>query len=265
MAALGVASLATVPPAAAAGAGLAPHRATYEMRAAAGFAHKESQVVDGLMIYELSDDCEGYTLTDRTVLVLSQGDGYATTLDGAYSAWESRDGRTFRFVNSLRINGQEVEQVRGVARLDEPGGRGSVDYSSPEEKTVELPPGTYFPVHAGNVSLDRIAGGERQFDYILFDGSDTDGAVFAGDFVIGDREPAPDDLEPKGDAGLIDSPSWRIRTAFFPLADESAPPTSELEASTHGNGVISRFILETRSFGAAGRLTRIEALPASDC
>jgi hypothetical protein len=252
-----------------AGTGLAssatmiPHRATYTLSSAPGAKKKDADVVDGLMVFELSDDCDGHTMTDRMVIILSGEGGNEITLESQYSAWESKDGVRFRFLSTFRLDGREIETIRGSAKLDEPGGPGVVTYVSPEPKQMELPKGTLFPVRAGVESLTRIANGERQLSYILFDGSGTDGANFATDFVV-DR-PMPIPGKPEGAVSLLDSPSWRVRTAVFDLNDETAPPITELDGQTHANGVISGFTLESDSFVALATLKKLEALPESGC
>jgi len=241
---------------------MSPHRATYAISSASGVGQKQAQVIDGLMIFELSDDCDGHTLTDRTVILLSYGDGVEVTLDSQYSAWEAKDGASFRFLTSTRLNGSEVELIRGSAKLDAAGG-GTATFTSPEAKELRLPKGTRFPLHAGTYSLSEIEGGKRQLNYILFDGSTTDGAYLASDFVVNGRFEVA--APPTGDLKLLESPSWHIRTAVFDLADEAAPPATELEGQIHANGIISGFTLEVETFAALATLTKVEALPDSGC
>jgi len=242
----------------------APHRATYELSAGPRSASRDAQVLDGLMVFEFAADCEGHTLNDRTVIVLGSSEGQSTTIDSQYSAWESNDGTRLRFISTLKIDGNEIEAVRGDAELDEPGGAGMAHYVLPEKKDIELPSGTRFPVKAGLHSLGQIETGKRQLSYVLFDGSGSDGPSFATDFVISDPL-IIEDGPPEGDIALLDAPSWRIRTAFFDLKDETAPPLSELDGQTHKNGIISGFILDTATFNAFARLVRIEALPEPAC
>ncbi|MCP4328655.1 MAG: DUF1849 family protein [Alphaproteobacteria bacterium] len=260
---IGFAVLTVAGAEAAHGATMTPHRATYVLSAAPGVGQKEATVIDGLMVFELSDDCDGHTLTDRTVIRLSAVEGYSVTLDSQYSAWESKDGVSFRFLTSFRLDGDEIETIRGSARLDKPGGSGIVSYVSPEAKELELPQGTRFPIEAGIHTIGKIETGARQLSYILFDGSGTDGANFATDFVV--DEPMEAGTPPTGSVTLLDGPSWRIRTAVFDLDDESAPPLTEFDGQTHANGVISGFILESDAFAALATLTKLEALPDSGC
>jgi hypothetical protein len=240
-----------------------PHRATYALSAASGVGQKQARVIDGLMIFELSDDCDGHTLTDRTVILLGYGDGHQVTLDSQYSAWESKDGARFRFLTSTRLNGNEVELVRGSAKLDVAGGTGTATFTSPEAKELSLPKGTRFPLHAGIHSLSEIEGGARHLSYILFDGSTAEGPYLASDFVVDGQFEVGE--PPTGDLKLLDAPSWHIRTAVFDFDDEAAPPATELEGQTHANGVISGFTLEVDSFAAVATLTKVEALPESGC
>ncbi len=242
---------------------MSPHRATYALSAASGLGQKPARVIDGLMIFELSDDCEGHTLTDRTVIRLSYGDGHDVTLDSRYSAWESKDGVNFKFLASTRIDGREVEVIRGSARLDAAGGAGVATFTSPAAKELRLPSGTLFPVHAGTYSMTEIENGARQVSYIVFDGSTVKGAYLASEFVVASPIKAGD--APTGDLELLDTPSWHIRTAVFNFDDESAPPATEIDGQTHVNGIISGFTMELDSFAAVATLTKVEALPESGC
>lgn len=240
---------------------MSPHRATYAISPASGVGQKQARVIDGLMIFELSDDCDGHTLTDRTVILLSYGDGREITLDSQYSAWESKDGKRFRFLTSTRLDGNEVELIRGSARLDAAGGVAT--FTSPETKELRLPRGTRFPLQAGIHSLTEIERGARQLSYILFDGSTTEGPYLASDFVVDGQFEVGD--SPSGDLKLLETPSWHVRTAVFDFDDETAPPATELEGQTHANGIISGFTLEVDTFAALATLTKVEALPDSGC
>ena len=164
---------------------MSPHRATYALSAASGVGQKQARVIDGLMIFELSDDCDGHTLTDRTVILLSYGDGNEVTLDSQYSAWEAKDGASFRFLTSTRLNGNEVELIRGSAQA-RPGRRHRHRhlYQPRGQGIAFAERDTGSPSTPGSYSLSEIEDGVRQLNYILFDGSTADGAYLASDFVV---------------------------------------------------------------------------------
>ena len=241
-----------------------PHRATYALLPAQGYGSKDARVVEGLAVFEFSDDCDGHTTSDRTVILLSSQDGGRLTIDSQYSAWESKDGLNFRFMSTLKLNGQDLDVIRGSAVLDARGGTGKATFVSPKAKVVDLPAGTMFPVAASIDTLDQIETGHRQLSYMLFDGSSEDGPHFATDYVIDQPFPGAE-LDVEGDVVLLDGPAWRIRTAIFSAGGGEGIPDTEMDGQAHDNGIISRFILENDTFVAEGRLTRIEALPESGC
>ena len=242
---------------------MSPYRATYMLSPASGVGQKQIRVSDGLMIIELSDDCDAYTMTNRTVIRASVGDGNEITLDMQSSNWESRDGLGYRVLSSGRLNGGEFLSIRGSAKLGTAGGPGVATYTAPEAKDLQLPAGTRFPIQAARYSLSEIERGARHTTYVQFDGSGVEGAYMGSDFVV--DEPIEFTEPPTGDLKLLDTPSWHVRSALFDLADDGAPPVFEIDGQVHANGIASGFTIDSDLFAALATLTKIEALPDSGC
>ncbi|WP_142850751.1 cell envelope integrity EipB family protein [Telmatospirillum sp. J64-1] len=248
-------------------ANLTPHRAVYQMSLASTQTSSGISAATGTMSYEFSDSCDGWTVQNRTTLLLAYTEGGQVESTWDFATWEAKDGLNYRFrVRSTR-DGVLTEQVSGTARLDGPNQGGEAIFEQPEMR-MELPPGTLFPTQHTTGLLKAAAGDGRFLSDVVFDGSSEDNPFFVGTAIAG-RQPA----EPGGTASasgvlshpLLAAPSWRMVMAFFPAEDNAEQPDYEVSLRYHENGVAQELVQNFGNFSLRGRLESLEALPRPDC
>jgi hypothetical protein len=134
-----------------------------------------------------------------------------------------------------------------------------VRYTMPPDLIHPLPPGTIFPMAHTLKLLEAIKAGKKFYNVTVLDGSDDQGPVeinsFAGLSVKVDRKPvAGEDV----DLSLLNTPAWKVRLAFFPLALDEEESDYEMSIVLHENGVISDMEIEYDDFTIAQKLVSIE-------
>ncbi len=124
-------ALAFAQGAAAATVQLVPHRAVYELSARPGNGFGSSGSVRGLLTYEISDGCDGWSVNQKAGIDLSPPEGNAVRFEWSQATWEAKDATAYRYVIKEGQAGGESTQRRGELRYDKPGGEGTL--------TTELP------------------------------------------------------------------------------------------------------------------------------
>ena len=101
-----------------------PHRATYEMKLAVARPNSGIAEVNGDMVLETVDSCDGWEVKQRIKLKFLRNDGEEFNTDSSFTSYETKDGLGLRF--SVRnIQDDEVEEeLRGQADLDGHGRQG---------------------------------------------------------------------------------------------------------------------------------------------
>ncbi len=253
------AALLTVSPAAPAGAfQIVPHRAVYSMELA-GSRSSEVADVNGNMVFEWADACDGWAVTQRYRMTFLYANGEQSQVDYSLVTWESKDGLRYRFFARRREDGDEPQEVRGDATLDQPGGGGVARYSQPEDKTLALPPGTLFPTAHSLRLLERAEGGDWLVYAQVFDGSDDKGLFDVSAVMV--PRPAGDSDGPAAGARL----RWGVSLAFYPSGSPAAEPEHEQFVELRSDGVSEDLRFDYGSFAVHARLMKLEKLPAASC
>lgn len=246
---------------------LVPHRATYEMKLAIARSNSGIVEVNGNMVLETVDSCDGWEIKQRIKLTFLRNDGEEFETDSSFTSYESKDGLELRFSVRNAQNDEVEEELRGRADLDSLGGRGRASFTLPETRSFDLPAGTLFPTTHLGLVLKHARDGDKSVSYKVFDGARLDGA-FQVNAVIG-RPPKLNGPVPptKGDVALLrNQPEWGVRFAFFANGDQgSAQPEYELALGLLGNGVARSMLLDYGDFAVDARLIQIEALPRPKC
>lgn len=243
---------------------LVPHRATYDMKLSVARPNSGIVEVNGRMVLETVEACEGWEIKQRIKLKFLRNDGDEFTTDSSFTSYETKDGLALRF--SVRnIQDDEVEEeLRGHADLEAPGGKGRASFSLPEARSFELPAGTLFPTTHLALVIRHARDGDKSASYSVFDGARLDGA-FQVNAVIG-RPPRQSGPPVRGDLGLLrNQPAWGVRFAFFAAGDQGANPEYELALDLLGNGVARSMLLDYGEFAVDARLVQIQALPRPQC
>lgn len=243
---------------------LASHRAVYELKLGDGRNTSGIAAVDGRMVIEFIDTCDGYALNQRLQMRLSDGEGAANTTDFRVTNWESTDGRRFRFSTRHITNGEEDQAIEGNAALTEDGS-GTVDFVKPEAKQETLAPGTIFPTLHTVQMIEAAKAHKPLLTRVLFDGTSDDiGSNLVA--VIGRAgDVAPSALKDKGLDLLKGKSSWPVRLAFFGLDSNEELPDYEVGYRLYDNGVSGDMVLDYGDFSINAILSDIEALPRPAC
>jgi hypothetical protein len=240
-------------------AGLAPHKALYEIKLAATKSGSQIVNVNGQMFYEWQPSCDAWISNHRFNLVYEYADAPPMHITSDFSTFETFDGQSMEFISQRKRDRQLFEELRGRAVLGEEGGEAV--FTQPPGLSFALPPGAMFPMgHTLNV-LQSMRAGKTFYRAVIFDGSDAEGPVEVNAFI---GKPVATGAIQKAAAGfdavLLKSPARRVQLAFFPLKDAAADSDYEMSLVFHENGVISDMTIEYDDFSVTQKLIALEPL-----
>ncbi len=249
-------------PSAAGAIELQPYRAVYALSLESARSGSGITALDGLLVLEWTEVCDGYKLDQRMGFRLTRAAGVDMMSDIQVETLESKDGTQFRFSVRSSVDRQLVDEMVGTASLDGPGMGGTATFKKPRGKTLKLPPGTIFPTEHTRVLVERALAGERRIARTVFEGSSAEtlyqAVAFLGSGTDRKAEAASHDL-------LAGKRSWSARVAYFPLADGDGVPEYEVGFNMFSNGISDKLQLDYGNFVVSGSLTRLEALAGLGC
>jgi hypothetical protein len=253
---------ATLPVVPTSAAEILPHRAVYEMELDQAEGRSNIADVEGFMMFEWRDSCDGWSVTQKMAMTVYYSTGESTDFGWTLNSWEAKNGLKYGFFVRRMQDGQEQEALRGSAELQGAGQAGAAHYTEPERRDVELPAGTLFPTAHTIKVLELAETGEHLFWSEVFDGSDEQG-LFGVGVIMGKRTDAPtDEKTPKDLAGV---PSWRLGLAFFPHGSKELEPEHEQNLRLYRNGVAEDLVLQYGDFAVRTVLKQLEKLPPPGC
>jgi len=244
-------------------AGLAGHKAVYTIDLKSARASSGVVNASGGTVYEFSDVCTGWVVENKSYIRFNYAEGGAVETTWAFSAWESKDAKDFRFTVRHARNGKVVDNIEGKINRTIRGGAGVAKITRPEEKEIAFPAGTLFPTEHMMTLLDAAKAGEGIVRKVLFDGAGLDNP-FDVNAVIGGAHEAHA-LKAKGGESFDESPTWAIRLAYFPLPGQEAAPQYEMELLYRNDGVAEHILQDFGDFVLKAKLHRIEKLPSPGC
>lgn len=245
---------------------LVPNRATYEMKLAIARPNSGIVEVNGNMVLETVDSCDGWEIRQRIKLTFLRSDGDEFETDSSFTSYESKDGLQLRFSVRNVQNDEVEEELRGRADLDSLGGKGRASFTLPEVRSFELPAGTLFPTTHLALILKHAREGDKTASYKVFDGARLDGAFQVNAVISRPSRAKPGTPAVRGDAGLLrNQPAWGVRFAFFASGDQGAQPEYELALDLLGNGIARSMLLDYGDFAVDAHLVQIQALPRPKC
>src|SRR6516165_1675119 len=255
--------------AAPAGAGeLLSHRASYLLSLGHGQSGSDIVDVQGVMVYEFADACDGWTTTQKARIEFFYDDGRTSQVGWSLNSWEAKNGKHYRFF-MRNLDGDTVTSAfKGEAEIPAAGQAGVVRFEQPSGKTLTLPRGTLFPTGHTLALLRHLGAGDNTFLATVFDGSDDKGSIQISAALAGRGQPAAE--VSKISPLLAGGPVYRLSLAFFAPAGEvgsgdESTPEQEQAVSIYANGVIDRLTMDYGSFTVDAALKKLEALPASGC
>jgi hypothetical protein len=239
--------------------GLAAHQAVYDLTLESSPDNTVSAVT-GEMAYEVTDACDGWAVRQRLQMNVTNREGTEVAMVSDYLTWESKDGTKLRFHMKQMTDTAVTEQVEGDASLTAPGGAGQIHYTMPTVKTMDLPPGTLFPMAHTAAIIAGAEAGKRFITLPLFDGTGSDGAQSTSIVVVNwNKDPSAAPYAP-----LAELPSGRFRVAFFPRNKDAVTPDYEVGMRYWSNGVADALDMNFGDFVVNGKLKTF-TMPPSHC
>jgi hypothetical protein len=246
---------------AAGAAELVPHRALYKMTLVSARGGSGVETVQGEMIADWSESCDGWTLDQRSVFDVGYSSEQNVRIISNIATWESLDGLQYRFNVTNKTNDEVTERTEGHARLAAAKAGGKAEFDQPNPKTSELPAGTIFPTEHTRVLLRDIGGAPMILSHVVFDGLTDEGPLQVST-VIG-AEVAPDPSPAM--AFLKGLRSWPVQMAFFQAGSGAVEPEQEIGMRLFDNGVGDAMVLDFGDFKVRANLVRLELEKRPSC
>lgn len=244
---------------------IAPHKALYKIEMVEKRSGAQVLNISGEMYFEWKPVCGAWTTDHRFSLLYEYAETPPMRITSDFTTYERFSGDSFDFNSRRRRDGEVYEELRGHAGIKK-NATGSADFNLPAGLRFELPQGTLFPM-AHTVSVVRAAEqGKKFLNATIFDGSDGEGPSEVNAF-IGKKVDAMARITPSPaiTPGLINTPAWNVRLAFFPLNSDEADSDYEMDVVMHENGVISDMYVEYKDFSVTQRLIALERVTGETC
>lgn len=242
------------------------HRGFYSMKMGTVRQGSDFIGVRGKMGLTMEQTCDGWTLSQTRRMDLGTPDGGEVLQDLRFTAWESSDGKRYRFFASNNVNG-EREDFRGRAMKSSTNGSGDANFRVPDGRKIPLPEGIKFPLGHTAWLIDRALAGERQVSAPVFDGADGEGprqvTAFVGPRLKSGKHLSKVQQEALG--ALSQRPGWNIRMGFYELDTQVSAPDYEVEVLQLDNGITPTLILDYQDFTVVLTLEKLEEIPSPDC
>lgn len=238
---------------------MVPHRAAYRLDLDAA---RDSGIgaVQGAMVFEVADACEGWATRQRLTMNVTDRDGNDIDTSSDYATFEAKDASTLRFSLTQSSMGAVSQRVAGEATLAADGS-GRVRFAEPAGQEEALPPGTLLPMRHTVLAVEAARAGQRILVAPLFDGTSDDGAQDTTTVISGWAEAQGAPRFPM----LADQASGRMRIAFFERGATggggASQPDYEVGLRYFANGVADEITMDFGEFSVTGRLLELVPLP----
>ena len=258
-----------VPPAEAAGIGLTPHRAVYDLKLLHSRGRRSIEAVRGRILYDFSGSvCAGYVLNFRQVSELDTGEGKVALSDLRATTWEEGGAKSFRFNSQNFIDQRAVDAVDGeAARNDD---HVVVKLAKPKNKSFDLEPAMVFPTEHMRRIIEAALTGKNILELPVYDGSETGEKMYSTMTVIG-REIAPNQKVPTdaaaGQAALAGLKRWPVTISYFDRSKTVGEqlPVYSISFELLENGISRALTLDYGDFVIAGEMTQLDLKETKPC
>ena len=234
---------------------LAAHKALYDLTLDKARSDDVAGA-HGSMSYEMDDACDGWATQQRLEMHVINRDGQDIDMITDYATWESKDGLRMRFHLRQTTDTAVTEQVDGEAKLTGAGQGGTIHYTQPEAKEMQLPPGTLFPTAHTEAILAAAEDGKKFVNLPIFDGTGDKGAQDSSILVLNWNPPSAAPFPT-----LAALPSGRVRIAFFNANGGDQSPDYEVGMRYWANGVAGDLNMDFGEFVMQGKLKQFELRP----
>ncbi len=265
--ALAVEALAVRPP-------MLSHRAMYSVSLSPDHNRGQVSNVDGRMVTEWQETCDGLISEQRIVTDMLDEAGEKSLSDISASSWESQDGLRFRFSMRQRLDNKLVAEYVGNAVYPAELGQGTATISKPDEKVVVLPAGVLFPSGYMQALLDAARNGKKSMSRQVFDGtSESDyylvvtaiGSETTGNAAQQSEETRNDKVHKSVVSAVEGLSWWPVQVSYYGLEVNEGLPEFEMAFKLYDNGISADLTLDYGAFALFASLQRVEAYKRPDC
>lgn len=252
------------------GTGLANYEATY--RLTLGDIDYDGAIITakGAMAMRVRRDCTKWQSHSELLFLLELDNGDRIRTHTMFRQRESLDGQNIDFVFWQDVSDSGRLEYRGAATIPANGEPGTVRYEKPKRIERKLPKGVEMPITAMREIVESLTGEGATAKHNYFDPR----AKFVEIRSIG-GEPIILANPPRGDGGLVDGRSWRLRATPIPEGQEEDNEKDkelkeeEEEAFTmmqvHDSGVASFMVMKAGITTIHAELVEVKQLPVIDC
>lgn len=269
--ALALAVLAAGGPAAQAQTGnLTSYEATYKLSLAESGFKGAVVTAKGVMATRIKRDCARWQSQNEFLFLLELDNGDKIRTHTMFRQRESLNGQSIDFAYWQDLSGAGRMEYTGTATIPASGEAGLVRYEKPKRLERKLPKGVEMPITALREIVDSLITDGTAPKHNYFDPQ----AKFVEVRNIG-GDPIILAVPPKGDAGLVDGRSWRLRATPIPEGEEEeAEKDEELKEKKeetytmmqiHDSGVASFMVLKTGKMTINAELVEVKQLPMPSC
>ena len=266
----GAATLASPPPARAAGVVLTPHRAIYDLRLLRSRGKKDIEAVRGRILYDFSGSaCAGYALNFRQVSELNTGENKTALSDLRATTWEEGSAKRFRFSSENLLDDKTVDKVDGEAQRGD--NQVEVKLAKPKDKTFDLEHAMVFPTEHMRRIIEAAEEGKSILELPVYDGSENGEKVYSTMTLIGHviapNEKVPTDAA-AGQAALAGLRRWPVTISYYDRSDtkrEEQTPVYTISFELYENGISRALALDYEDFVVAGEMSQLEIKDPPPC
>jgi len=211
----------------------------------------------GAMRFSVVDGCNGWGTTQHMTLLIRNADGSLNKTVTDYMTWESKDAKTLTFTLEERDDdGKLIIDDAGTATHSGPNGAGSITYTTPAGRLINLPPGTLFPMAHTEALLAAGASGKKFISVPLFDGTSDSGAQSTFVAILGEHGPEKTDFP-----ALAKLASTDVDIAFFDRDNSDENPNFRSQMRYYDDGVATDILLDFGDFVMRGKLEKLTIPP----
>lgn len=249
---------------------LKPHRAVYDLELDQSSNRSGIKSIYGRIVYEISgSECEGFATRYRFKTEIDAGGKIKMTNDQRSTTYESADGNNFNFATQYFLNGQQEQDLRGVAERAD--GNIAVTITKPDPRDVSLDDALFMNQHMTKI-LNAADAGETLVSEKIYDGSDEGDQLIDTTAIIGAEKTLNSALKNEPEAvveTIQSSKAWPVSVSYFSNSQVSGGgerlPTYQISFLLQEDGVSRSLKMRYPDYSMIGTLTNIEYLKAEPC